>query len=138
MRTHGAVVGRRFRSVTKLTTKVRIGRGYLWRSFLIAAAALKTPARNGYNAQGVSLNGCVSDGNAARYCSFLECKYEDIPGYRSRNSARVIISDSFVMSHPQSRFPGVYLCVVYRQKLSVASRVNPVDKKHTNRGEPSG
>jgi len=56
MRTHGAVVGRRFRSVTKLTTKVRIGgRGYLWRSFLIAAAAHKTPTRNGYNAQGVNL-----------------------------------------------------------------------------------
>jgi len=50
---HGAVVGRRFRSVTKLTTKVGIGRGYLWGSFLIAAAALKTPTRNGYNAQGV-------------------------------------------------------------------------------------
>jgi len=56
MRTHGAVVGRRFRSITKLTTKVRIGRGYLWGSFLIAAAALKTPTRNGYNAQGVNLN----------------------------------------------------------------------------------
>ena len=56
MRTHGALVGRRFRSVTKLTTKVRIGRGYLWGSFLIAAAALKTPTRNGYNAQGVNLN----------------------------------------------------------------------------------
>jgi len=56
MRTHGAVVGRRFRSVTKLTTKVRIGRGYLWGSFLIAAAALKTRTRNGYNAQGVNLN----------------------------------------------------------------------------------
>jgi len=56
MRTHGAVVGRRFRSVTKLTTKVRIGRGYLWGSFLIVAAALKTPTRNGYNAQGVNLN----------------------------------------------------------------------------------
>jgi len=56
MRTHGAVVGRRFRSITKLTTKVRIGgRGYLWGSFLIAAAALKTPTRNGYNAQGVNL-----------------------------------------------------------------------------------
>jgi len=59
MRTHGAVVGRRFRSVTKLTTKVRIGRGYLWGSFLVAAAALKTPTRNGYNAQGVNLNFCV-------------------------------------------------------------------------------
>jgi len=56
MRTHGAVVGRRFRSVTKLTTKVRIGRGYLWESFLIAAAALKTPTRNGYNTQGFNLN----------------------------------------------------------------------------------
>ena len=56
MRTHGAVVGRRFRSVTKLTAKVRTGvRGYLWVSFLIAAAALKTPTRNGYNAQGVNL-----------------------------------------------------------------------------------
>jgi len=55
MRTHGAVVGRRFRSVTKLTTKVRIGRGYLWGSFLIAAAALKTPTRNGSNAQGANL-----------------------------------------------------------------------------------
>jgi len=55
MRTQGAVVGRRFRSVTKLTTKVRIGRGYLLGSFLIAAAALKTPTRNGYNAQGVNL-----------------------------------------------------------------------------------
>jgi len=59
MRTHGAVVGRRFRSVTKLTTKARIGRGYLWGSFLIAAAALKTPTRNGYNAQGVNLNICA-------------------------------------------------------------------------------
>jgi len=57
MRTHGAVVGRRFRSVTKLTTKVRTGvRGYLWVSFLIAAAALKTPTRNGYNAKGVNLS----------------------------------------------------------------------------------
>jgi len=55
MRTHGAVVGRRFRSVTKLTTKVRIGRGYLWGSLLIAAAALKTPTINGFNAQGVNL-----------------------------------------------------------------------------------
>jgi len=43
------------RYVTKLTTNVRIGRGYLWGSFLIAAAALKTPTRNGYNAQGVNL-----------------------------------------------------------------------------------
>ena len=60
MRTHGAVVGRRFRSVTKLTTKVRTGvRGYLWVIFLIAAAALKTPTRNGYNAQGVNLNICL-------------------------------------------------------------------------------
>jgi len=56
MRTHGAVVGRRFRSVTKLTTKVRIGRGYLWGSFRIAAAALKTPTKNGDNAQGGDLN----------------------------------------------------------------------------------
>jgi len=32
-----------------------MGRGYLWGSFLIAAAALKTPTRNGYNAQGVNL-----------------------------------------------------------------------------------
>jgi len=56
MRTHGAVVGRRVRSVTKLTTKVRIGRGYVWGSFLIAAAALKTPTGNGYNAQGGNLN----------------------------------------------------------------------------------
>jgi len=57
MRTHGAVVGRRFRSVTKLTNKVRIGgRGYLWGRFLIAAAALKTPTKNGFNAQGVNLN----------------------------------------------------------------------------------
>jgi len=55
MRTHGAVVGRLFRSVTKLTTKVRIGRGYLWGSFLIAAAALETPTRNGYNARSVNL-----------------------------------------------------------------------------------
>jgi len=55
MRTHGAVVGRRFRSVTKLTTKVRLGRGYLWGGVLIAAAALNTPTRNGYNAQGVNL-----------------------------------------------------------------------------------
>jgi len=39
-----------------LTTKVRLGRGYLWGSFPIAAAALKTPTRNGYNAQGVNLN----------------------------------------------------------------------------------
>jgi len=45
-----------FRSVTKQTTKVRIGRGYLWGSFLIAAAALKTPTRNDYNAQGVNPN----------------------------------------------------------------------------------
>jgi len=30
-------------------------RGYLWGSFLIAAAALKTPTKNGYNAQGVNL-----------------------------------------------------------------------------------
>jgi len=56
MRTHGAVVGRWFRSVTKLNTKVRIGKGYLWGSFRIAAAALKTPTRNGYTAQGVNLN----------------------------------------------------------------------------------
>jgi len=57
MRTHGALVGRRFKSVTKLTTKVRIGgRGYLWGSFLIPAAALKTPTRNCYNAHGVNLN----------------------------------------------------------------------------------
>jgi len=56
MRTHGAVVGRRFRSVTKLTTTARIGRGYVWGRFLIAAAALKTPTRNSYNAQGVNLN----------------------------------------------------------------------------------
>jgi len=45
MRTHGAVVGRRFRSVTKLTTKVRIGRGYLWGIFFIVAAALKKHPR---------------------------------------------------------------------------------------------
>jgi len=32
-------------------TKVRI----VWGSFLLAAAALKTPTRNGYNAQGVNL-----------------------------------------------------------------------------------
>jgi len=63
MRTHGAVVGRRFRSVTKLTTKVRIGRVYLWGSFLIAAAALKTPTRNGYNAQGGNLNFCDRTGS---------------------------------------------------------------------------
>jgi len=56
MRTHGAVVGRRFRSVTKLTTKVRIGRGYLWGSFLIAAAALKTPTRNDYSAPSTSIS----------------------------------------------------------------------------------
>ena len=39
-------------------TKVRME----WESFLIAiaAAALKTPTRNGYNAQGVNLTFCVS------------------------------------------------------------------------------
>jgi len=31
----------------------------VWGSFLIAAAALKTPTRNGYNAQGVNLTFCV-------------------------------------------------------------------------------
>jgi len=35
-------------------TKVRI----VWGSFLIAAAALKTPTRNGYNAQGTNLTFC--------------------------------------------------------------------------------
>jgi len=37
-------------------TKVRM----VWGSFLIAAAALKTPTRNGYNAQGVNLTFCGS------------------------------------------------------------------------------
>jgi len=74
MRTHGAVVGRRFRSVTKLTTKVRIGRGYLWRSFLTAAAALKTPTRNGYNAQGVNLK------FQSRVCSSLSAGLEGFHG----------------------------------------------------------
>jgi len=40
MRTHGAVVGCRFRSVKKLTTKVRIGRGYL---FLLLPQRSKHP-----------------------------------------------------------------------------------------------
>jgi len=31
-------------------------------SFLLAAGALKTPARNGYHAQGVNLNVCVPFG----------------------------------------------------------------------------
>ena len=31
-----------------------------WRSFLVAADALKTPTRNGYNAQGVNLTICVA------------------------------------------------------------------------------
>jgi len=69
MRTHRAVVGRRFRSITKLTTKVRIGRGYLWGSFLIAAAALKTPTRSGYNAQGVNLKMQVGGRNERRFDS---------------------------------------------------------------------
>jgi len=43
--------GRQFQSATKL--KVRM----VWGSFLIAAAALKTPTRTGYNAQGVNLTG---------------------------------------------------------------------------------
>jgi len=43
MRTHGAVVGRRFRSVKKLTTKVRIGRGYLWGVFLLLPQRSKHP-----------------------------------------------------------------------------------------------
>jgi len=41
--THGAVVGRRFRSVMKLTTKVRIGRGYLWGSFRLLPQRSKHP-----------------------------------------------------------------------------------------------
>jgi len=31
----------------------------VWRSFLIAAAALKTPTINGHNAQGVNLTFCT-------------------------------------------------------------------------------
>ena len=31
----------------------------VWESFFIAAAALKTPTRNGYNAQGVNLTFCL-------------------------------------------------------------------------------
>jgi len=42
-------VGRRFRSVTKLRFEWYGG------SFLIAAAALKTPTRSDYNARGVNL-----------------------------------------------------------------------------------
>jgi len=34
----------------------------VWRSFYIAAAALKTPTRNGYNAQGVNLTFCPFSG----------------------------------------------------------------------------
>jgi len=36
-------------------TKVRM----VWASFVIAAAALKTPTKNGYNAQGVNLTVCL-------------------------------------------------------------------------------
>ena len=88
-----SIVGHRFRSVTKLTTKVRIGRGYLWGSFLIAAAALKTPTRNGYNAQGVNLNFAASDLKASLYththththtCIYVcICVYVSFPYLRS-------------------------------------------------------
>jgi len=62
---------RYFRSVTNLTTKVRIGgRGYLWGSFLIAAAVLKTLTRNGYNAQGVNLK-CISSYTCSEYTLLL-------------------------------------------------------------------
>jgi len=37
-------------------TKVRM----VWGSFLIAAAALKTPTKNGYNSQGVNLTFCLN------------------------------------------------------------------------------
>jgi len=36
----------------------------VWWSFLIAAAALKTPTRNGYNAQGIYLKFRLSTGLA--------------------------------------------------------------------------
>jgi len=43
-------------------TKVRM----VWGSFLVAAAALKTPTRNGYNAQGVNLTACPPQVPTAR------------------------------------------------------------------------
>jgi len=43
MRTHGAVVGRRFRSVTKLTTKVRIGGAIYGGVFLLLPQRSKHP-----------------------------------------------------------------------------------------------
>jgi len=53
MRTHGAASAAGFEA---LRNYLRLEKGlWLWGSFLIAAAALKTPTRNGYNAQGVNL-----------------------------------------------------------------------------------
>ena len=49
----------------------KLGRGYLWGSFLIAAAALKTPTRNCYNAQGGNLNFSVV--NTWIPCGVSEC-----------------------------------------------------------------
>jgi len=43
LQTYGAVVGRRFRIVTKLTTKNRIGRGYLWGVFFLLLQLSKHP-----------------------------------------------------------------------------------------------
>jgi len=38
----------------------------VWGSFLLAAAALKTPTRNGYTAQGVNLTFCLFLGFGGR------------------------------------------------------------------------
>jgi len=56
-----------------------MGRGYPWGSFLIAAAALKTPTRNGHNAQGVNLN------FQARPCSLSGLTLEKSPIPREIN-----------------------------------------------------
>jgi len=48
----GRTEQRRRQGSKRCTTKVRM----VWGRFLIAAAALKTPTRHGYTAQGVNLN----------------------------------------------------------------------------------
>jgi len=63
----------------------------VWGSFLIAAAALKTPTRNGYNAQGVNLRTPGGYFEFPAIFSFVLCWTRSF-GFRRKILRRVLFS----------------------------------------------
>jgi len=74
--------------------------GYLWGNFLIAAAALKTPTRNGYKAQGVNL----------KFPNWISVSSPVLQNPSPKKNINIKLVVLVIMAHHTHTYICIYIC----------------------------